>query len=128
MPNPLHWAMAGFRWLRKGAAVLREVRTGEQHMESARHLLARELRQNAHCAGQYEDEQWSIQNIQQRLKTDSWEQYAAEWGALRGKHPDLWHEVADAYDALERTKNYGAAPPPRASLLNLAERLEKARL
>jgi hypothetical protein len=126
MTNPLRWPMAGFRWTRTALAMLREARTHRVHMESARDLLARELRQNANYAGQWEDQNWSIQNVQAAVTSARWHQYGAEWSVLRRKHRELWEEVADAYDGLERTRNHGAQPPSRATLIDLAARLEEA--
>jgi hypothetical protein len=97
-------------------------------MLSTRDLLAREIRENAYTVAQYEQESWSIQNVRETLLTARWNQYAAEWSALRRKHNLLWNEVADAYDALQRTISHGAHPPSSATLNDLADRLDEANL
>jgi hypothetical protein len=128
MLNPLRYVTAGWRWTRTMVAMLREARTHREQIHSTRDLLARELRENAYVTGQWHDQQWSIQNVRDAIKTQRWNQSATEWSVLRRKHSDLWNEVADVYEGLERTVNHGAAPPTAATLNDLATRLEGAEL
>jgi chromosome segregation ATPase len=118
----------GLNWLRKSWVMLRELRTHEQQLLSQRDLLARELRHDAEIAERFEQGHTEISSVQREIKTAKWDQFGAQWSALRKRHLDLWNEIADAYDALEHTKGRGAAPVASGVLSDLASRLEQAEI
>ncbi len=126
--NALLRVLTPLRWLRKILALLRELRTHEQGLLSVRDLTARELRHNAEAAENYEQQQWSIGNVQQSLQFGKWDHHGAEWSALRKRNEALWHEVADAYEALRKTQAFGGAPPNSEMLYDLARRVGEAEL
>jgi hypothetical protein len=108
-------------------AMLRELKTEQERTLSVRDLIVRELRRNADVVENY-PHSWSISDVAERLVFTRWEQHGTEWSALRKRHRELWHEVADAYGELEVTASQGAGPPPAERLRDLAERLESAEL
>lgn len=124
----LRWVLTPLRWLRKVWIMFREIQTREQAILSVRDLTARELRSNASAVENYEKKLWSIGNVQEQLQFGKWDGHAAEWAALRRRNQALWHEVADAYEALRKTQGVGAVPPNSADLFDLARRLEEAKL
>jgi hypothetical protein len=128
MINPLKYALTAQRWLRKMVAMLRELRTHEQAILATRDVLVRELRHNAYVVRQYEQKQWAMKDVQAQLRLTRWHQLATDWTVLRKRHLDLWHEIADAYDALTKTQGIRAEPPSSVHLDQLAQRLSEAEL
>lgn len=122
------WIATPFRWIKRMWDMLRELRTHEQQILSVRDLTAQELRENAIIVARYFDTSWSIQNVQETLRLDRWNQHATEWAALRRRHPQLWKDVSDAYAALQRTASHGAVPPSPQGLNDLADSVEQADL
>jgi hypothetical protein len=129
--SAVHWVIAPFRWLRKAWLMLRELRTHEQRIQSARDLLARELRQNAALIGRYEQgELAGLGSLQEGFKFDRWHRDATEWSALRRSNRALWDEVADAYEAISAVKTLGsgAEVPPSGEIRELADRVAEAEI
>lgn len=126
--HPVRYAAAAPRWVRKMVGLLRELRTHEQEVLSARDLLVRELRANAEVCRQYHAENLAIQTVQDQLSVERWDQFATGWSALRRRHTDLWNEVADAYEGFARTKKRQQPPPDHRWIENIATRLQEARL
>jgi hypothetical protein len=122
------WITRPIYWVRKALNLLREVRTAEQRLYSVRDLTAREIATNAATVERYEQKQWSIGNVSEQLQFGKWDAHAAEWSVLRKKNESLWHEVADAYEALRQTQAVRAEPPSSSSLKALARRVAEAEL
>ena len=104
--------------------LLREARTHAEASATAQELIARDLREQAYLSRLDLDGQ----GIQAKTDVHVWAEHAKSLAMLRKKHPELWKEVADAYDALKRSQRDGAYLPGADYLEDLAKRLEEASL
>ncbi len=107
--------------------MFREIQTEQERILSVRDLIVRELRRQADIVENY-PQSWSIQDVQERLSFTRWAQHGVGSSALRKRHRELCHEVADVYDELEVTKSQGAAPPSAERLRAIADKLSEAEL
>jgi hypothetical protein len=126
--NPYTWILSVAGWIRRVYFVIREVKTHERQILATRDVLARELRQNAQVLESYERDEWMMGNTQSMLRTERWHETATKWSVLRSSNEELWEEVADAYEAIQRTKDMAAEPPVSTNLVDLAGRLCEAKI
>lgn len=125
----LSWITAPIRALTKVWDVWREARTQEAYLLTIRDLTARELKRNAHVAAEGEREYSIVGGYDvARFEFGEWDRYKTEWGAFRRRHPALWHEVADAYEALRLAVTTDADPSNSEDLYDLAQRLQETEL
>ncbi len=128
------WPLRGVAWTRRMWALLRELRTHEQHVLSVRDLIVRELRHNAVMTRHFERGEWKMVSYGATVRLDAWERHSASWSALRRKHPALWDDSADAYEQLRSVKDadpVGIVPvdvPTSQALDGLMRRLGEAKL
>jgi hypothetical protein len=90
-------------------------------------VVAREIRWNARVAARAEGAQAGVKATAAELRFDAWETHKAKLHAFTvSRDPDLWDDVADAYDDLAVTKARGHRPPRSRRLIQLSERLDRA--
>ena len=129
MMNPLRYLLAGQRWLRKMVAMLRELRTHEQHILAARDLIASELRHNARIVAAREAKApFDWLKFGQQIELARWEQHGGEVSILRKRHPELWEELVSGYEALRYSVRNIGPSISSAALADLATRLGDAEL
>lgn len=107
--------------------MLRELRTHEQHILSARDLIASELRHNAHIvadAAKYNA--WT--KFREQVSLARWDQYGGELSVLRKAHLELWDDLVSAYEKLKFGSTSWSPGISSSDLDALAERLVEAEL
>lgn len=124
--NPISAVTSVLNGVWKWFSVLREVKAHKQDVLTTRDLTARELKRNA--AVVREDEVTFRSGDMSRLEFGEWDRSKTAWGAFRKHHEALWHEVADAYEALRLALVGRGDPPPSSELYDLAKRLQETEL
>jgi hypothetical protein len=87
------------------------LRDRRRQLHASIHLVARELDYNAEPVERYRARHGSVDTLQTQLRLDDWETHERTVHAFSKDDPQLWDEVADAYDALRTTKLRGTDPP-----------------
>ncbi|MDF2753081.1 MAG: hypothetical protein K0S82_1464 [Gaiellaceae bacterium] len=95
------------------------------HIIGGSQNVVHELRTNADVAKRCE-EGYHVAVEAQHLSLLQWKDFKNQIAGLEAEAPELWQELEETYEALERSKARGAQPPPSADLLELADRLAKA--
>jgi hypothetical protein len=103
------------------------IRDKRRQIMASKELIARELESNAVAIGRYRSNNVGIQDAQDEISFDDWNEHKRTTHALIRSDRGLWEDVARAYEDLRRFKIRGADPPSCGDLQGLADRLREAR-